>query len=135
MIRRKERLSLDALTEKLVKKGKIQRAIDEYLKMLSGDERDIPIRNKLGELYIRTNQPDGAIREYRVIANHYEEIGEHSKSIAFLKKIIRLDPDSYESIKKMALLLHKRGFTSEAKREYSRLADHLVKQKRSDFCL
>jgi tetratricopeptide (TPR) repeat protein len=129
MIRRKERLSLEALTEKLVKKGKIQQAIDENLKILSGDERDIPIRNKLGELYIRTNQPDEAIREYRVISKHYEEIGEHSKSIAFLKKIIRLDPENYDSIKKMALLLHKKGFTSEAKREYSKLADHLVKKK------
>jgi tetratricopeptide (TPR) repeat protein len=129
MIRKKSRLSLEALTEKLVKKGKVQQAIEENIKMLAGDERDIPIRNKLGELYIKTDQPHEAVREYRVIAKHYDEIGEHSKSIAFHKKILRLNPDDSESIQKIALLLHKKGFTAEAKREYLKLADRLVKKK------
>ncbi len=124
---KKDRSKIEALAEKYVKKEKYEEAIFEYQKLLSGDEQDVQIWNVIGDLYIKANQKDRAIGEFKKIASHFEKKGIYTKSIAIYKRISRLAPEDIESLKKLADLYWERGFLSEARTEYEKLALRLTK--------
>ena len=131
MISKEERARIEALAEKYGKKEKFQEAIDEYIKLLTGDEQDISIRNIIGDLYLKSGKKNKAIEELKKIAIYYGEKGLYSKSIAIYKRITRLDPDDYDSARKLADFYCDRGFISEAKTEYRKLAQNLKKNNKS----
>jgi tetratricopeptide (TPR) repeat protein len=124
----RERARIEAQVEKLAKRGKPLDAISELRKLLSGTEQDIPVRTQIGDLYIKADQKRKAVEELLKIADFYEGKGLNSKAIAMLKRIGRIDSEYLEAIQKLARLYDNQGFTSEARREYSKLAKSQVKQ-------
>ncbi len=127
----KERAKTIELAEKYIKRGKLQDAINEYKKLLSGSAQDINFRNIISDLYLKLNQKDKAVEELYKIANFYDERGLFSQTIVIYKKINRLMPDDIESTKKLADLYFNQGFLSEAKAEYLKVAKDLKKEDRT----
>ena len=128
MNQKKDRVRIETLAEKYIKKEKYEEAIIEYQKLLSGDEQDVQVWNIIGDLFIKANKKDKAVGEFKKIAAHFEERGIFTKSIAIYKRISRLAPDDVQTLKKLADLYCERGFVSEAKSEYSNLAQKLTKK-------
>jgi tetratricopeptide (TPR) repeat protein len=125
---KKDREKIEALAEKYTKKEKYEDAILEYLKLISGDEGDIPIRNIIGDLYIKTRQVDLAVEEFKKVSDYFEKKGVYTKAIAIYKRISRIAPENIESLKKLADLYSQRGFISEGKTEYQKLAKILTRR-------
>ncbi len=132
MNHKKDRAKIEALAEKFIKKEKYKEAIIEYQKLLSGDEQDVQVWNIIGDLFIKANQKDEAVGEFKKIAIHFEKRGIFTKSIAIYKRISRLAPDDVEALKKLADLYCERGFITEAKAEYSSLAEKLKKRNKQE---
>ena len=118
MVAAKDREKTEAIAKKLIKRGKTAEAIDEYKKLISGDEQDIQVRTILGDLYLDLDQKSKAAGEFRKIAGMYEDKGLYSKATAIYKRIIKLKPEDIESVRKLAILLRNQGFNSEAKKEF-----------------
>jgi len=116
------RTEIEATAEKYVRRGRYKEAINEYQKLLTGDEQDIPVRNILGDLYVKANLEDRAVEEFLRIAQHYEDKRIYAKSIALYKRITRLKPGNFEYTEKLADLFRDQGFISESKTEYLQLA-------------
>lgn len=127
---KKDEAKTEALAEKLVKRGKLQDAIVEYKKLISGDIQDVRILSIISDLFIKVGQKDDAIKELHKIAGQYEKKGLDSKAIAILKRIIRLNPDNLESTEKLANLYQEQGFSTEARSEFLRLAKILEKKNK-----
>jgi tetratricopeptide (TPR) repeat protein len=125
-----DRAKIEALAEKYTKKEKYEDAILEYLKLISGDEQDIPIRNIIGDLYIKMKQVDRAVEEFKKVSDYFEKKGVYTKSIAIYKRITRIAPEDVESLRKLAELYFQRGFISEGKAEYLKLAKILTKRNK-----
>jgi tetratricopeptide (TPR) repeat protein len=132
MNQKKDRVRIETLAEKYIKKEKYEEAIIEYQKLLSGDEQDVQVWNIIGDLFIKANKKDKAVGEFKKIAAHFEERGIFTKSIAIYKRISRLAPDDVQTLKKLADLYCERGFVSEAKSEYSNLAQKLTKKNKPE---
>lgn len=126
-----DRVKIESIAEKHIKKGRIDDAIAEYRKLLSGDDQDISVRNILGDLYLKANDASKAVEEFKKIAEFYENKGLYSKAIAIYKRIKRLVPGDMESSQRLAELYRNQGFSSEAKSEYLNLAQNLSKVKRN----
>jgi tetratricopeptide (TPR) repeat protein len=126
-----DRARIEALAEKHIKKGRMQEAITEYRKLLTGDDQDISVRNILGDLHIKANEKTKAVDEFGKIAQFYEKKGLYSKAIAIYKRIKRLDPNDLDSSRRLAELYRDQGFSSEAKTEFLGLAQKLAKQKKT----
>jgi tetratricopeptide (TPR) repeat protein len=127
-----DRAKIKAQAEKQIKRGRLQDAITELQKLLSGSEQDIPIRTQIGDLYVQAGQKRKAVEELLNIADFYEKKGLNSKAIATLKRIGRVDAEFLEAIRKLASLYNNQGFTSEARTEYAKLAAALAKQNKTD---
>jgi len=78
----KERNKIIEQAEKYVKKGKIEEAIAEYRKLLTGNAQDLNIRIQIGDLYAKSGQIKRAIIELKKIAGIYEERGSFNQVLA-----------------------------------------------------
>lgn len=116
-----------AAAEKLVSRGKIDAAIKEYRKLLSDNPNDASTLNRLGDLYVRIDRIDEAVRLFSQIADRYTEDGFFVKAIAIYKKIIKLDPTRLAVYERLAELYHKQGLITEARTQYQVLVDYYHK--------
>ncbi len=113
--------------ERHVAKGKIRAAISEYRSVVDNDPRDIGTLNMLGDLYTKNEEKREAIDCYMHVAEHYATQGFSQKAIAIYNKISRLQPDSIEVSTRLAELYKLKGSLSEARAQYTTLAEHYQK--------
>src|SRR5204863_3204571 len=116
-----------ASAEKLVAKGKIEPAIKEYERLLDENPNDVNTLNRIGDLWVRINRNDEAVKVFTRIADHYGKDGFFLKAIAIFKKINKLDPSKLEIYARLACLYARRGLAMEAKSQYQVLADYYLK--------
>lgn len=116
-----------ASAEKLVAKGKIEPAIKEYERLLEDNPNDVNTLNRIGDLWVRINRNDEAVKVFSKIADHYSKDGFFLKAIAIYKKINKLDPSKLDVYAKLADLYAKQGLAMEAKSQYQVLADFYLK--------
>src|SRR6266567_2989116 len=94
-----------ASAEKLVAKGKIETAIKEYERLLDDNPNDVNTLNRIGDLWVRINRTDEAVKTFGKIADHYGKDGFFLKAIAIYKKINKLDPSKLDVYAKNADLV------------------------------
>src|SRR5688500_12505962 len=116
-----------ASAEKLVAKGKIEPAIKEYERLIEDNPNDVNTLNRIGDLWVRVNRNDEAVKVFSKIADHYSKDGFFLKAIAIFKKINKLDPSKLDIYAKLADLYAKQGLAMEAKSQYQVLADYYLK--------
>src|SRR5258707_13676677 len=116
-----------ANAEKLVAKGKIEPAIKEYERLLDDNPNDVNTLNRIGDLWVRINRNDEAVKVFGKIADHYGKDGFFLKAIAIYKKINKLDPSKLDIYAKLADLYSKQGLAMEAKSQYQVPADYYFK--------
>ncbi|HEX6974757.1 MAG TPA: tetratricopeptide repeat protein, partial [Vicinamibacterales bacterium] len=73
--------------EKLLRQGRLDGAIAEYVRVVEDQPRDWTTANTLGDLYVRAGQSDKAVAQYSRIAEHFFEDGFYPKAAALYKKI------------------------------------------------
>jgi pilus assembly protein FimV len=122
-----QRDKIIASAEKLVAKGKIEPAIKEYERLLDDNPGDVNTLNRIGDLWVRINRNDEAVKVFGRIADHYSRDGFFLKAIAIYKKINKLDPSKLDIYAKLADLYGKQGLAMEAKSQYQVLADYYLK--------
>jgi len=122
-----QRDKIIASAEKLVAKGKIEPAIKEYERLLDDNPGDVNTLNRIGDLWVRINRNDEAVKVFSRIADHYSKDGFFLKAIAIYKKINKLDPSKLDIYAKLADLYGKQGLAMEAKSQYQVLADYYLK--------
>src|SRR5215212_2017209 len=113
-----------ASAEKLVAKGKIEPAIKEYERLLDDNPNDVNTLNRIGDLWVRINRNDEAVKVFTKIADHYSKDGFFLKAIAIYKKINKLDPSRRGVSARLADLYARRGRAMEGKGQYQVLADY-----------
>lgn len=77
-------------------KGDIERAIAELKKATNDFPKEGSLFNKLGDLYIKVNNPKDALAVYEVGARAFKEETYFPNAIALCKKILRLDKNRTE---------------------------------------
>ncbi|HXI09578.1 MAG TPA: tetratricopeptide repeat protein, partial [Thermodesulfobacteriota bacterium] len=107
--------------QKFVQKGYLDKAVAEYRSVVDMDPKDIAIRLRLGELYVKLNKTADAIREYSEAAKVNTQKGFYLKAIAVYKQILKLD-DNLDIHHKLADLYTKQRLIADAVSEYSQIA-------------
>ena len=101
--------------EKLLRQGKLDLAIAEYVRLLEEQPRDWSTRNALGDLYVRANQPDKAVAQYEQIADHLFNEGFFPKAAALYKKVLKITPDAETVQLRLGEISAKQGLLADAK--------------------
>lgn len=114
--------------QKYMAKGQIERAIEEWQKLIAETPNDGNIYNTIGDLYLKNNSPREAVETYLKAADAYNKAGFALKTIAVYKKAIKVDPGRMETYIKLADLHAERGLTGNAIEDYMRVARHYAKE-------
>ena len=111
------------LAQKITQKKGIKKTIKEYQRILDKDPNDVKTRIKLGDLYLRRENLDKAVKEYFKIGEHYISEELDLKAIAMFKRILVLNPAMLDSYYKLADLYYKRGLYGEARLQYHKILE------------
>jgi tetratricopeptide (TPR) repeat protein len=125
-----DRIKTIELAERFVKAGKIKEAIAEYERLVGTDPQDVGTLNIIGDLYMRLNMNDRAIRSFMKVAEEYEKRGLFSQALAIYKKVYKVHPEDSDISLKLADLYSHQGFQSDAKNEYLKTAGRFVQEKK-----
>lgn len=101
--------------QKFVMKGQIRKAISDYEKLVADDPKNIRIRTKLADLYVRNHDVDLAVEEYVQLAKQYEYEDLSYRAISMYKKVLTLRPKMINVHYWLADLYRKEGLVGNAK--------------------
>ncbi len=113
---------------KFVDKGQIDKAVKEYLRIVSEDPKDVRVWLKIGDLYAKKGAKQDATDTYLKVARFYQEQGFFLKAVAVYKQILKLDPRLVDVILKLAELYRQLGLMSEAMQHYESVAAHFHRE-------
>jgi len=116
--------------ERFVKAGKIKEAIAEYERLVGTDPQDVGTLNIIGDLYMRLNMADRAVRSFLKVAEEYEKRGLFSQALAIYKKVYKIQPQDSDISLKLADLYSQQGFQSDAKDEYLKTAARFLQERK-----
>ncbi len=130
------RLSLDdlfALTcrstaSAYVRRGRIDRAIEQYRRELELTPDSIEAHNLLGNCFIRNNMPEDAVETaqrvlelepesaeaHQLLGNSYAMMKRWPRAIRALKRAIQLRPESIEAYNNLGIAFHRSGAPEQA---------------------
>ncbi|NOS35741.1 MAG: tetratricopeptide repeat protein [Deltaproteobacteria bacterium] len=119
--------------QKYIQKGYLDRAIDEYRKVLNAKPGDVSTRLRVGDLFVKIGKQEDAIKEYHEAARTLTKKGFYLKAIAVYKQILKLDPPNIDIRYRLAELYTRQNLIANAIGEYDILARHFEsKGKRED---
>ena len=108
--------------EKLLRQGRLDGAIAEYVRIVQEYPRDWNSANALGDLYARGGQTDRAAEQYSRIAEHLMEEGFYPKAAALYKKLLKVNPDDESTQFQLGEISAKQGLLLDAKSYFNAVA-------------
>lgn len=112
--------------EKLLRQGKLDGAIAEYVRLIEEQPRDWNAINALGDLYVRAGDIDRAVEQFTKIADYLFGEGFLPKAAALYKKALKIKSDHDHTLVRLSEIATQQGLLADA-RNYLR---HLGRQRR-----
>ncbi len=110
-------------------KKQFDKALEVYLLIIeqAGDQedRDVTVYNRVGDLYLRLNKTDQAVNYYEQAVDLYTDGGYLNNAIALCNKILRHAPARHQIYYKLGKISAKKGFNSDAKKNFLEYADRM----------
>ena len=110
-------------------KKQFDRALEVYLQIIEQTEgqedRDVTVYNRVGDLNLRLNKTDQAVNYYEQAVDLYTEGGYLNNAIALCNKILRHAPARHQIYYKLGKISAKKGFNSDAKKNFLEYADRM----------
>jgi len=103
-----------ATADSYIKEGKKDKVLDIYEKILSLSPANIPLRNKVAEIFLKEGLKSDASKEYIHVAKLYEEKGDVQKSKEYYQKVLDLQPLNKEAVIGIGYLYEKMGDINNA---------------------
>jgi tetratricopeptide (TPR) repeat protein len=109
--------------EKLIRQGKLEAAIAEFVRIVEDQPQDWNAKNTLGDLYARAGQIDKAIEQFMEIADNLNEEGAVARAGAVYKKILKLKPDHERGLWQVSDILGNQGLYADARAHLNTLIE------------
>ena len=109
--------------EKLIRQGKLDAGIAEYVRIVEDSPGDWNAKNTLGDLYARAGQTEKAIEQFTEIADNLSEEGSSAKAGAIFKKILKLKPDHERALLQVAEILASQKLYADARTHLNTLIE------------
>jgi tetratricopeptide (TPR) repeat protein len=114
--------------EKLLRQGKLEGAIAEYVRLVQDQPRDWNSINALGDLYVRAGQIERAVAQFTQIADFMFAEGFVPKAAALYKKALKVKPDHEHTLLRLSETAARQGLLLDA-RNYLRQLGRLRRER------
>ena len=123
-----DRTKIQKQAESFVASGRIDRAIDEFLKLLEDKPNDLLMMNRVGDLYLQAGKTRDAIDMFKRAGLGYERDGFVPKATAVFKKARRAAPDDADVASHLADLYRQTNLIKDAIQIHIEMAEQFTKK-------
>jgi tetratricopeptide (TPR) repeat protein len=109
--------------EKFLRQGKLDGAIEEYVRLIEDQPRDWNSINALGDLYVRAGDGDRAVEQFTRIADHLFTEGFFPKAAALYKKALKVQSAHEPTLLRLGEIAARQGLLADAKMYFRQLAE------------
>ena len=109
-----EVLEIRKKAHEYVQAGDLDMALEEYRKLLKGEDVDPNIYNLMGDVYFKKGQEADAFHQYNEAVKRYAKDSLYSNAIAVCRKMLRLDSTYIDAHRLLGELYIEQGFGGEA---------------------
>ncbi len=95
-------------------KGHIDKAIQEYRRLITIESKNPNLYNELGDIFLRAGDKAQAVQNFEKAATIYEKVALYNNAVAVCKKILRVDPEKIDTMFRLGELRAKQKLTGEA---------------------
>jgi tetratricopeptide (TPR) repeat protein len=117
--------------EKLLRQGRLDQAIAEYVRLVEDEPSDWNAANQLGDLLVRAGQQDRALEQFHRVAEHLGHEGFLPRASALYKKILKLKPDDDLALLQAGELAVQQRLPADARVLFTEAED--VRRRRGDL--
>lgn len=101
--------------ERLLRQGRLEGAIAEYVRLTDDQPRDWNSINTLGDLYVRAGNHERAVAQFIRIADHLFDEGFLPKAAALYKKALKVKPEHEHTLLRLSEIAAQQGLLADAK--------------------
>jgi tetratricopeptide (TPR) repeat protein len=101
--------------EKLLRQGKLDGAIAEYVRLVDDQPRDWNSINALGDLYVRAGNIDRAVAQFTQVADYLYGEGFLPKAAALYKKALKIKSDHEHTLLRLSAIAGQQGLLADAR--------------------
>ena len=123
-----DRVKVKKEADKLLTAGKIERAIDEFQKIVDDNPKDYNTLNQIGDLCMQVGRVKEANDIHKRLGTAYERDGFHARAAAIFQKVVRNAPDDIDAAQRLADLYRQMNKTTDAVRVHLQVAEHFQKK-------
>ncbi|MCE1228086.1 MAG: tetratricopeptide repeat protein [Firmicutes bacterium] len=118
-----DRTKVQKQAESYLANGKIEKAIDEFLKLLDDKADDYNLANRVGDAYLQIGRVDDALAMFKRAGSGYERSGFTNKAAAVFKKAHRTVPDDVDVALRLAEAYRATNMIKDAMQVHIAVAD------------
>jgi len=100
--------------QKNLQKGAFDKALKDYKSLLEADPKDVNLRLKVGDVYLKQGKSDEAVAAYKKVAERFMKDGFDAKAVALYKQITKIDTKRVDVYVPLAELYQRLGLISDA---------------------
>ena len=123
-----DRGKIQKLAESYMASGKVDRAIDEFLKLIEDRPDDSQLLNRVGDAYLQAGKVPEAVEMFKRAGSGFERGGFNAKATAVFKKAHRVVGDDVEIAERLAELYRGTNMIKEAIQIHIEVADVFTKK-------
>jgi tetratricopeptide (TPR) repeat protein len=112
--------------QEFLSKGHIDKAIQEYRRLITIESKNPNLYNELGDIYLRAGDKAQAVLNFEKAALIYEKVALYNNAVAVCKKILRVDPDKTDTMFRLGELRAKQKLTGEAVTFFSQYVEAVL---------
>jgi len=114
--------------QEYLRKGNIDKAIEEYKRLVGVESKNPNLFNELGDVFLRAGDRVQAVANYEKAIKNYENVALYNNAIAVCKKILRIVPNRADTIFKLGELRAKQKLNGEAISHFSKFIDTVLSE-------
>jgi tetratricopeptide (TPR) repeat protein len=123
-----DRVKIKKEADKLLTAGRVERAIDEFQKLVDDNPKDFGTLNQIGDLCVQIGRVKEGVEIHKRLGSAYERDGFSARAAAIFQKVVRNAPEDIDAAQRLADLYRQMNKISDAVKVHLQVAEHFQKK-------
>jgi tetratricopeptide (TPR) repeat protein len=123
-----DRSKIQKEANRLLTAGKVERAIDEFQKLVDDNPKDYNTLNQIGDLSVQIGRVKEGVEIHKRLGSAYERDGFHARAAAIFQKVVRNAPEDIDAAQRLADLYRQMNRPVDSVRVHLQVAEHFQKK-------
>ena len=123
-----DRVKVKREADKHLTAGRVERAIEEFQKLIEDNPKDFSTLNQIGDLCVQIGRVKEGVEIHKRLGAAYERDGFHARAAAILQKVVRNAPEDIDAAQRLADLYRQMNRPADAVRIHLSVAESFHKK-------